>query len=431
MQILLIYPRFRYPNKGGVQEPLGLLYIATVLSEAGYGVRFLDLSFRDEIIELDDEIRDVDFVGISSSTALFGRAVEVLKAIKKKNPELPVVLGGPHATALPEETLEAGFDFAVVGEGELTVLALAKVLEKKRMFSVSSVAEIPGIAFKAGGKIVVNPRKEFISDLDSIPYPDRSLIDYESYFSAGLKQAGVVAMRGCPFHCAYCKPMQEHLFGRKIRRRSARDVALEVDEIARSVIDRVLFRDDAFTTNSVEWFNELGRNFKELKTPLWGWVCQGRVDQITPELLDAMKSAGLKMIAFGVESGSQKILDFYRKGITPEQTEKAFKLCKERGIATHAFVMVGAPIETWEDVEATIRLIERIQPNSVSPSITTPAPGTDLYNYAISEGSYNITDWAESDYMSNTRPLKLKYLSESQVIKAKEILSTLGLGYGE
>lgn len=427
----MIYPRFRYPNKGGVQEPLGLLYIATVLERDGHEVRFLDLSFRDELPDLADEVKDVDFVGISSSTALFGRALETLKAIKDKNPHLPVALGGPHATALPAETVKAGFDVAVVGEGEKTILAIAEAFEKEGGLGTSALSKIPAIAFKSGDKIIVNPQGEFISDLDSLPHPDRALIDYQRYFSTGLKQAGIVAMRGCPFRCAYCKPMQEHLFGRKIRRRSARDVASEVDTVARNIIDRVLFRDDAFTTNSVKWFHEFGATLQELKTPLWGWVCQGRVDQITPELLDAMKSAGLKMIAFGVESGSQRILDYYRKGITPEQTERAFKLCKERGIATHAFVMVGAPIERWEDVEATIRLIERIKPNSVSPSITTPAPGTDLYHYALSDGSYNITDWTESDYMSNTKPLKLKYLSEEQVIKAKEILSSLGLGYGE
>lgn len=431
MKILLIYPRFRYPNIGGVQEPLGLLYIATVLKQAGNEVRFLDLSFRDELPDLCDEIEDIGFVGISSSTALFGRAVQVLKAIKEKNPSVPVALGGPHATALPEETVRAGFDVAVIGEGEITALTLIESLSREGALNDSVLAKIPAVAFRRGEAIVINSQREFIPNLDLIPHPDRALINYQTYFSMGLKQAGVVAMRGCPFRCTYCKPMQEHLFGKKIRRRSPRDVAFEVDNIARNIVDRVLFRDDAFTTNSIEWFNELEKTFKELKTPLWGWVCQGRVDQVNPRLLDAMQSAGLKMIAFGVESGSQKILDYYRKGIKLEQTEKAFKLCKERGIATHAFVMVGAPIETWEDIEATIEIIERIQPNSVSPSITTPAPGTELYDYALSDGSYNIVDWAESDYMSNARPLKLKHLSEEQVIKAKEILSSMGLGYGE
>jgi len=165
-------------------------------------------------------------------------------------------------------------------------------------------------------------------------------------------------------------------------------------------------------------------------TPLWGWACQGRVDQVDPEKLDAMKKAGLRMMAFGVESGSRKILDYYRKGITPEQAVLAFDLCREREIATHAFIMIGAPIETAEDVELTIKLLERLRPNSISPSITTPAPGTRLYDDTVEKGIYNIKDWTDVDYMANTRPLELPYLTVEQVLEAKEKMAAMGIGYG-
>jgi len=143
-----------------------------------------------------------------------------------------------------------------------------------------------------------------------------------------------------------------------------------------------------------------------------------------------MQEAGLKMIAFGVESGSQRILDYYKKGIAVYDTERAFALCRERGIGTHAFIMIGAPIETERDIEATIALLERIKPNSVSPSITTPAPGTALYEEALRAGIYNISDWAEADYMANSRPVELPNLSIEKVLEAKEKIVTMGIGYG-
>jgi len=425
MRILLIYPRYGYHHRGGLQEPLGIIYVADALENAGHEVEVLDLTFSETLPDLSEILSGVDMVGVSSSSALYGRALETLRAVKGLAPDLPVVLGGPHATALPEKAVSDGFDAAVIGEGELSSPLLARAIGEG-----AALSGVPGVAYSDGGKICVNLPTKFIENLDSLPHPDRSRLDYESYFAGGMGQAGVVAMRGCPYRCSYCKPMQEKLFGNKIRRRSPLDVALEVDEIARGVCDRVLFRDDAFTTHSPEWFRKLGRRFREMNTPLWGWVCQGRVDQITPELLDAMQEAGLRMIAFGVESGSQKILNYYKKGITVEQTEKAFEMCRERNIGTHAFVMVGAPEETAGDVQATMDLLERIRPNSVSPSITTPAPGTELYEMTIRDKTYNIGDWSETDYFANSRPLKLHYLTEAQIVEAREKMALMGVGYG-
>lgn len=425
MKILLIYPRYGYHNTGGFQEPLGILYISGALEKAGHETALLDLSFDDKLPQLEDLLDGVDMVGISSSTALYGRALETLRMLKSLRPDLPVVLGGPHATAMPESVVRDGFDAAVIGEGETSAPALAAALEKNLPLDI-----VHGIVFKAGEKIITTPPPPFIEDLDSLPHPDRSKLNYTEYFNRGLALAGVVAMRGCPYRCSYCKPMQEKLFGKKIRSRTAADVAIEVDNIARTIRDRALFRDDAFTTHSPQWFTELGDKFREMNTPLWGWACQGRVDQITPERIDAMQRAGLRMIAFGVESGSQRILDYYRKGINVKQTILAFELCKSRGIGTHAFIMIGAPIETMSDIDETIKLLERIQPNSVSASITTPAPGTDLYEQTIKNGIYNISDWTESDYMANNRPIALDHLTVGQVLDAKEKIAQMGIGYG-
>ena len=425
MRVLLVYPRYGYHNAGGFQEPLGILYIAGALERAGHETEVWDLSFEQSQPSIEKRLDGVGMLGISSSTALYGRALEILRAAKESRPDTQVVLGGPHATAMPERVVEDGFDVAVVGEGEISAPALATAIEKH-----VPLDSVPGIAWKENGDIRSTPRAGFIEEIDSLPHPDRSLINYAKYLENGLGQVGVVAMRGCPYGCTYCKPMQDKLFGKKIRRRSADDVALEVDAIARDIYDRVLFRDDAFSTHTPEWFDGLGERLREMGTPLWGWACQGRVDQVDPEKLDAMKKAGLRMMAFGVESGSRKILDYYRKGITPEQAVLAFDLCREREIATHAFIMIGAPIETAEDVELTIKLLERLRPNSISPSITTPAPGTRLYDDTVEKGIYNIKDWTDVDYMANTRPLELPYLTVEQVLEAKEKMAAMGIGYG-
>lgn len=198
------------------------MYLARAFENAGHETQILDLSFYEDLPDISEVMEGVSMVGISSTTALFGRAVEVLGAIKKLDPEMPVIIGGPHATALPEDALKAGFDVAVVGEGENSAPQVADALENGK-----SLEKIFGnIVYMEGDEIRSVAQGAFVANLDSLPFPDRSKLDYKRYFSEGLKQAGVVAMRGCPYHCSYCKPMQERLFGTQIRRRSAGNVAL-------------------------------------------------------------------------------------------------------------------------------------------------------------------------------------------------------------
>ncbi len=420
MDVLLIYPRFDYPTFGEPQEPLGLLYVGAALEAAGHDVRLIDLTVSDPS-DIDEALGTAHMAGISSSSALYGRACTVLERIKAQRPGLPVVLGGPHATVLAADAVERGFDAAVIGEGEAAAVEIAEAVEQGR-----ALHTVPGVAAFVDGRVERGPARPFIPDLDALPDPDRGLVDYIKYFDMGLTRAGLMASRGCPWRCSFCKPMQDKLFGRRIRRRSQHRIVAEMkairDSMGRSAF---LFRDDTMALAGIEWFRAFEREFQALGLSGLSWSCQARVDQVEAPLLEQMKRCGLEGVAFGVESGSQKVLDFYRKGIKVDQTIRAFDLCRELGIGTHAFIMLGAPVETREDLEQTVSLVERIRPNSVSVSITTPAPGTDLYEQTRAMGIYNIEDPEDTDYQFNLQPMRLPHLKTHDIARAQRAILEL------
>jgi anaerobic magnesium-protoporphyrin IX monomethyl ester cyclase len=341
MNVILVYPRWDYPTFGQLQEPLGLLHIGAMLKAHGDTVEFFDLAV-DAIELVDEAVVGADLVCISSSTVLFGRACRVLERIKKTRPGLPVIVGGPHATLMTEDAVMRGFDAAVIGEGEYTAIDLVEAIQRG-----APLYEVAGAAAKKGDEVAFGPTRGFEPDLDTFPDPDRTLIDYSKYFSDGIEFVGMMATRGCPYNCLFCKPMLDKVHGPKVRRRSPKRIAQEMSNIAQSLgYKRFLFKDDTMVLGGVEWFVEFERELASAGLCDSQWVCQARVDQITAPLLEQMKKCGVAAIAFGVESGSQKVLDFFRKGIKIEQTIKAFDLCHEHGIGTLAFVMLGAPVET-------------------------------------------------------------------------------------
>jgi len=421
MNVVLVYPRWNYPTFGQLQEPLGLLHIGAMLRAHGHAVRFFDLAV-DAIEGLDQSLHDAHLVCISSSTVLFDRARLVLDRIKRQRPALPVVVGGPHATLRPDEAVRQGFDAAAVGEGEYTAVDLVTAIERGAPFH-----QVAGVVARQGDAVVYGPSRGFEPDLDAFPDPDRTLIDYTRYFREDMAFVGMMATRGCPYRCLFCKPMLDRLHGPKIRKRSQRRIAREMSSIARSLgYKKFLFKDDTMVLGGVGSFVELERELAAVGFTDSGWVCQARVDQVSAPLIEQMKRCGLEAIAFGVESGSQKVLDFYRKGIRIEQTIEAFALCRERGVGTLAFVMLGAPVETREDLEATVRLIERIRPNSLSFSIATPGPGNALHDYAVENQVRNVTSVEGNDYQYNTDPIKLPHLTGKDLAwAAKAILEAV------
>ncbi len=430
MKITLVYPGFS-EDPSGLQEPLGILYIASMLRKEGHKVSLIDLTFKKDKNVLKKAAKSSDLIGMSATSLIFENAKQTLKEIKKTNPKVLCFLGGSHATLSPEEALKEGFDYAIIGEGETTTVKLANAINKQM-----SEKGIDGLAFKKNNKIIINPKKTFIEDFNKLPFPARDLWNYNKYFKTGTSEIGIIATRGCPYNCLYCKPMVDKLFGNKIRKRSPKNVVEEIEQIAKDYKHlfklsnksekgleksktfqkrkvKLWFKDDTLTLCGIDWFKEFKKELKERNLKI-DWGCHTRVDNVNYELLKIMKECGLTHISFGVESGSQKILNYYRKGTTPEQAIKAFKACKKLGIQTFAYFMIGAPIETREDLEKTYQLIKKIKPDGLDVFTTVPYPGNNLYdllkkNKQLKEGEIN--------YYSKQSLIKMKYLTDKDLDK--------------
>ena len=410
MIITLVYPRFQTRNAGGLEEPLGLLYLAAQLQAHGHTARFVDLTFSESLSDLNELIHGADWVGISSTSPLFGRAIEVGKYIKSQEPDIPLVCGGPHATTQADDVLAKGFDYAVIGEAEDSVLEFTRLLAEGRPH------EARGIAYKdEDGTVVHTPRFPLETDLDRFPYPVRDAVHYEGYGTFGS-----IVTRGCPFECTYCKPMQDHLFGSKIRRRTAENVVNEIEQLFEIDPKKVIyFKDDILTILNVKWFEQFAEQLdrRGLKPR---WQGNSRVDTVNYRKLELMKSAGCVQIAFGVESGSQRILDFYKKGTTVEQAEDAFAHCHALGILPHAFVMLGAPIEKREDMEQTYQHMKTIRPKSWLVSTVTPFPGNGMYSDMIDQGhfvppdDYELYDNAQNS-VEGRLPMQCEFITVKDV----------------
>jgi len=413
MKITLIYPRFEYENVGNIQEPLGILHIAAVLKKAKHQVYFYDLTFEKDLNILKNDIRNSDLVGFSSSSPLFGVAKKILAYVKEINPNIKTVVGGPHATEDPEDVLKAGFDFACIGEGEATILELINGLEEGKCDLVK------GIAYKENGNIKINAPQQFIQNLDTIPFVDRSLVDYSKYLSFAM-----MATRGCAFKCFYCKPMLDKLFGNCLRLRSVYNIVDEMEQLYRIDKNKVIyFKDDTLTVCSPIWFKEFGSELKKRRLKI-KWGCNARVDTVGREKLELMKEAGCQGLSFGVESGSQKIIDFYNKGTRVEQVIDTFALCRKLKLDTLAYIMIGAPIETREDLEMTYQLIRKIRPSLWAVFVTTPFPGNYLFEYAKKRQIIRISDYVEYDNAQNSKnlilPMELDYLSKEDIAEYRD-----------
>lgn len=413
MKTVLVYPRYKYPLVAGALEPLGVQYIASTLEKSGADVEIVDLTFEKDLERLKKSVRGASYVGFSFTTPLFGMASQLLKYVKEVNNNIVTIAGGPHTTIDHESALNAGFDYAVIGEGEKTMEELIKNLK------LDTPHKTMGIAFKDRDRITVNERREFTADLDDIPFPARKLINYSLYDSIGM-----IASRGCKYNCLYCQPTLRRIFGSTVRERSIDNIAEEIETIVRRYgARRLRFEDDTFTMRDISWFDAFRGELKKRRLNI-KWQCNSRVDTIDFDKARIMRESGCRQIAFGIESGSKKVLDFYRKGTSLEQAKRIFDDLKKLDIITHAFIMLGAPEETKEDLEDTYEFIKTIRPDKLSTYNVTPIPGSDLFRYCEEKKTLNISGFENYDNAVNSLkdvyPIKLKYLNESDITAVKK-----------
>ena len=378
--ITLIYPRYKWLESQGPAEPLGILTLVAILKQKGYDVRFHDLTFQDDLSCLDKDVSESDLVGMTVSRPLFSRAKTVVDHVLEVNPGVTLIAGGPHATTNPQDVLDSGFQFAFQGEAELSFMAFMEAGDEKERRATK------GLAYKENGKMIVNERMPFIQDLDTVPFPDRSVVEYDKYINGvdGWRfEVGMLKTRGCDSKCIFCTPTLPMLFG-CARSSSPKYVVDELCYLIELIGTkrRFFFKDDMFTAPGIEWMSEFHDLIRERKMK-FRWHCNARADAVPYEMLKLMKDAGCEIISFGVESGSPKILEFYRKGVDVAVVEQTFKWCHKLGIEAAANIMLGAPMETLEDLEMSYQLVRRIKPDDLGVYYCTAMPGKDLYDWAV------------------------------------------------
>lgn len=385
MKVALVYPRWDWIEYNGLAEPVGLLQLISALRNAGHQVEYLDYSFCSRLDELDSRAAGSDLIGVAiSAAAKMSRAEIVTRHLKGAVPDALFLAGGAYPSIFPGKTLESiPFDFVLAGEAEESIVELADTIA-----GGNDPHGIRNLVYLKDGKLVENPRRPVPADLDVLPFPARDVVDYDSYLSNGMSEYGMITTRGCPFDCLYCKPSTDFIFGGNIRYRSAANVVEEIVQLAelRSIRKLpVFFKDDTITMHPAGWFETL-RDLLHKEGIELCWHCNSRVDTVTRRKIRVMTESGCRCISFGVESGSQKILDFYRKGTTPEQAEQAFKWCREFGVEATANLMIGFPMENEEDLKATYDHLKRLKPDDIIVYFSTAIPGRYIHDWAIENG---------------------------------------------
>lgn len=401
MKISLIFPRLKHENFG--DPPLGLAYLAAYLKRVSdFKVSILDMAFLSAAQVRGRLIKErPDMAGIYLSTPTYNTAIEAARAAKEAGSF--VVAGGPHATVFPE-SLEEEVDAIVIGEGEAAFAELALTYS-----AGDDLGKIGGIWFRDNGRIVKNTAREPLEDLDSLPYPERELLDMERYIDncqyfdcvdIKIRATTMISSRGCPFKCAYCQPTLNKLFGKKIRLRSPENIVAEIEELrSRYAVGAVYLHDDTLTFDR-KWVEELCRKISQhLPGLIWG--CNSRADMLDEPLLEAMYGAGLRCLHIGAESASQRIIDeIYAKGIKLLDVRQAVAMAERKNIRTMCFFMLGAPTETRREIENTISFARGLNLDEAVFNIASPMPGTLLYETAKSLG-YHISDrWEDFNYYS-------------------------------
>ncbi len=406
-KILLINPPWYILQGSSLSEiPIGLSYLASFLKGKGHQAEVYNADFSSPkyvgykslyenyssylscLNNLDGEIwqgiiKEVrehkpDIVGITLKTGSYKSACNIAFLIKRNFPEIITVAGGPHATILPHETAQEGcFDYVVKGEGEITFSELVDRVEKDE-----SLKGVKGLTYSENGKIIDNPVRPFIEELNSLPSLERdSHLHRKQYPPDAISL--IMTGRGCPYACTFCA--SERIWKRKVRFRSPSNIVDEMIDVYKKYGSRHFkFRDDTFTLNKQRALEICDRLISQ-KLPVT-WQCETRADCLDEELVRRMSKAGCIGVSIGIESGSERILKYIEKGETKENIEEGIKLLHKSGINVSAFMMIGFPTETEKEMAETMTFVKKLSPNHIILSILTPYPGTKIYDDSLRLG---------------------------------------------
>lgn len=341
-----------------ILPPLGLCCIAQNLIKHGHEAIIYDNGFDKKL-----DLHNIDFIGVTATTLIYFDAKKQIEEIKSISPYIPIIIGGMHASVLPEYVLEnSGADAVVVGEGDDVMVKIAnKEIEPKGII-----------------------KAPIIENLDDLPFLTYEYLDLNRYFkfkgadrirwSLPQPSIAMIGNRGCPFICTFCA--SQGMFGKKIRFRSVKHVMQEIDFLREKFkVKSIYFYDDTLTLKR-NWMIEL---CAELEKRNIKWICGTRVDTVNESMLRLMKKSGCKYISYGIESGSERMLkDVIKKGFTLNRVEEIINLTNKIGIGVIANYMFGLPFETEEDMKMTYEFSKKIHADAAEFNVYTPLPGTEL-----------------------------------------------------
>ncbi|MDH5510810.1 MAG: B12-binding domain-containing radical SAM protein [Nitrospinota bacterium] len=372
----------------------GLCLLSTALKNEGHQVNLIDLRRLTGWDEFTQKVRELDckVAGITMMSVDYNPAVKAMEIIKKERPDIITAVGGPHPSILANELVDLDcFDYVHQKEGEISFPRLIAALER---------GERPPKLVQGIGHM----------NLDDAPFADRDLFESaEEPFVPFLKAPFVtlIAGRGCRYNCNYCQPAEKLIFGKGVRRRSPANVIEELKFLRdKFQFNSMMLHDDCLTEEP-KWVIEFARLYKE-EGFTQHFVCQSRADLIVRRrpAIEALYDAGLRLLIIGYESGSNRVLNFLRKGTTREINLQAADICNEIGIKIWANYMMGLPTETKEEAMETFTMLEYIKPYHCSPAFYTPHPGSDLYDIGEQMGIHNII--THDSYRRNTYDEKIK-----------------------
>jgi len=438
MKTLLIYPPLHnfLGSCHSATTPLGLMYLAAVLEKNNYLVKIIDaekllLSWEDLKQRIIKEKPDI--IGIGGTSLSLPALCKTAEICHNILPNAKIIAGGAGVTFEPKKVLQENpaIDLVVMYEAEKTILEIMEYFKDNK-----NLSNINGIAFRENNKIVINEKQEYISDLDSIPFPAYHLLEPnftaypgihrgEQIYGLKMPNAVIMASRGCPHRCIFCS-------NGKIKKRQ-RDPVKIVDEIEfcykKIHAKSIQFYDDEFIGTSPaqnKWVEEICDEIIKRGLNKLDYFVQGRCSSfINLQTLQKMHDAGFKWIWWGVESGSQKVLDLMKKDTTVADIENSFKLAKQAKIKSLMFIIIGIPGETKKDVLKTGKLIEKIKPDQVRFHIITPFPGSAIWDTLKAKDQ--IEDYNFLHY--NTRFSAVHHTDEMTKQEIEEIYNMMILRY--
>ncbi len=405
--IALIVPPHRMKEH---RYSLGLLYVSGYLRDHGFDNIIVEnqlLGGKDyQYLGKDQAQKDIiakviaikpKIIGFTASTIEINDVIAMNQEIRQRV-EAVSIIGGPHVTAAHQEVLKRGFDVAVIGEGEQTALELIQELNKNQ----PDLSSIKGIAWKnQGGEVIINQPREMIDITDScLPAYDKIYLERylrvsdEVLRGVPIRAAIVMASRGCPYQCTFCACNKA--FGRRVRYRSFENIKKEVELLKNKYnVEAIWFADDTMTVN----YDHVRKICQLMKEEKMYWGAQSRVDLTREEIVKLMKESGCLQLDFGIESGTQRVLDeIINKQINLDQVQEAFRLCRKYGIRTHAAFMIGFPTEGREEMIQTFDFARKIKANWYAFSIFTPLPGTYLYDHYYQPGEITLGDYIDVSF---------------------------------